>query len=70
MLVVRLRPYIRAMSKMGFNDAGMREVEAAIAADPQVHPMIRGLKGVRKARFARPGGGKSGGGRAVCYVAR
>ena len=25
MLVVRLKPYLRAMSKMGFNDALMRE---------------------------------------------
>ena len=31
--------------------------------------MIRGLRGVRKIRFARPGTGKSGGGRAVYYVA-
>lgn len=54
---------------MGFDDAGMRAIEAAIIAAPQAHPMIRGLRGVRKARFARPDGGKSGGGRTIYYVA-
>jgi hypothetical protein len=69
MLVVRLKPYLRAMRRMGFDDAGMRAIEAAILAAPHAHPVIRGLKGVRKARFARLGGGKSGGGRAIYYVA-
>jgi hypothetical protein len=40
-----------------------------ILAAPEAHPMIKGLRGVRKARFARPGGGKRGGGRAVYYMA-
>jgi hypothetical protein len=31
--------------------------------------LIKGLRGVRKARFARPGTGKSGGGRAIYYLA-
>jgi hypothetical protein len=69
MLVVRLKPYLRAMSRMGVNDAGMRAIEAAIIAAPAAHPMIKGLRGVRKARSARSGGGKSGGGRAIYYVA-
>jgi hypothetical protein len=33
------------------------------------HPMIRELKGARKARIQRPGMGKRGGGRVVYYVA-
>jgi len=69
MLVVRLKPYLRAMGRLGFDDAGMRGIEAAILAAPRAHPMIRGLRGVRKARFARPGSGKSGGGRVIYYVA-
>jgi len=46
----------------------MAEVEARIVANP-THPLIRGLKGVRKARIRRPGTGKRGGGRVVYYVA-
>jgi hypothetical protein len=69
MRVVRLKPYLRAMQRMGFKDDAMRKVEAAIAAAPDAHPMIKGLRGVRKARFARAGKGKSGGGRAIYYLA-
>ena len=69
MLVVRLKPYISAMAKMGFTDESMRTIEHSIAAAPGGHPMIAGLRGVRKARFARPGGGKRGGGRAIYYIA-
>ena len=69
MLVVRLKPYLRAMSRMGIDDAGMRAIETAILSAPHAQPVIRGLKGVRKARFARAGGGKSGGGRVIYYLA-
>jgi hypothetical protein len=69
MQVVRLKPYLRAMKDMGFDDAAMREVEFMILGAPEAHPTIQGLRGVRKARFARPGRGKSGGGRAIYYVA-
>jgi hypothetical protein len=69
MLVIRLKPYLRAMAKMGFDDRAMRQVEAMILAAPEAHPVMQGLRGVRKARFARPGRGKSGGGRAIYYIA-
>lgn len=69
MLVFRLPPYIRAMTAMGLDDAAMRVVESEIRAAPYVHPMVKGLKGARKARFARPGMGKRGGGRTIYYVA-
>jgi hypothetical protein len=68
MLVFRLAPYLRGMREMGIDEAGMAAVEAEIAANP-THPMIRGLKGVRKARIGRPGMGKRGGGRVIYYVA-
>ena len=68
MQVVRLTPYLRAMRAMGFDETDMRNIEAAILAAPQAHPIVKGLRGVRKARFARPGSGKSGGGRALYYV--
>lgn len=69
MRIVRLKPYLRAMKSMGLDDTAMREMESAIVAAPDAHPMIKGLRGARKARFALPGRGKSGGGRTIYYVA-
>ena len=57
------------MKGMGLDDDAMREIEAAILAAPDAHPMIKGLRGARKARFPLPGRGKSGGGRTIYYVA-
>jgi hypothetical protein len=68
MPIFRLMPYLRGMRDMGIDEAGMTEIEAEIVAHP-THPMIRGLKGVRKARIQRPGMGKRGGARVVYYVA-
>lgn len=45
------------------------EMEDAIAASPESHPIIPGTKGVRKARYARPGRGKRGGIRVIYYWA-
>lgn len=69
MRIVRLKPYLRAMKSIGLDDTAMREMEGAIVAAPDAHPMIKGLRGARKARFALPGRGKSGGGRTIYYVA-
>jgi hypothetical protein len=68
MLVFRLKPYLRAMRTMGFDERGMAEIERSICVAPEAHPVIRGLRGARKARFRRPGSGKSGGGRTVYYA--
>ena len=53
---------------MGIDEANMADIEAEIVSNP-THPMIRGLKGVRKARIRRSGIGKRGGGRVIYYVA-
>ena len=47
----------------------MRRIELDLIAAPKAHPIIKGLRGVRKARFAFSGRGKSGGGRVIYYVA-
>ena len=39
----------------------------AIAGEPERHPLIPGTDGFRKARWRRPGGGKSGGVRVIYY---
>jgi hypothetical protein len=56
------------MRDMGIDEAGMAKIEADIIANPN-HPMIKGLRGVRKVRISRPGTGKRGGGRVIYYVA-
>ena len=42
-------------------------MENAVAADPDRNPVVPGTKGVRKARWSRPGMGKSGGIRLIYY---
>jgi hypothetical protein len=44
-----------------------QELEESIAAPPGRHPLIPGTGGFRKARWRRPGGGKSGGVRVIYY---
>src|ERR1700730_11596767 len=67
MPIFRLQPYLRGMREMGIGEAEMAKVEAEIVANPN-HPMIKELRGVRKARISRPGMGKRGGGRVIYYV--
>ena len=69
MKVLRLKPYLRAMQRMGLDEPEILQIEADILAAPESHPVVRGLKGARKARFALPGRGKSSSGRAVYYIA-
>ncbi|WP_139235057.1 hypothetical protein [Methylobacterium sp. yr596] len=54
---------------MGLTEEAQAAIELSIVRAPEAHPMIRGLRGARKARFPLPGRGKSGGGRTVYYVA-
>jgi len=42
-------------------------MEASIAGDPEVHPVVTGTGGVRKARWSRQGRGKRGGVRVIYY---
>ncbi len=43
------------------------EMENSLAAWPEAHPVIPGTRGVRKARWPRPGMGKRGGIRVIYY---
>jgi len=67
MPIFRLQPYLRGMREMGIGEAEMAKIEAEIVANPN-HPMIKELRGVRKARISRPGMGRRGGGRVIYYV--
>jgi len=42
-------------------------MEAAIAADPEAHPVVPGTGGVRKARWGKDNKGKRGGVRVIYY---
>jgi hypothetical protein len=53
---------------MRFDGARLSAAEAPILAAPLANPIIPGLRGARKARIARPGTGKRGGGRVVYYI--
>jgi hypothetical protein len=68
MIIVRLKPYVRACAAMGLAETNMRAIELHVAGAPDGHPMIRGLRGVRKARVALPGRGKRRGARVVYYL--
>jgi hypothetical protein len=68
MKVLRLKPYLRACKAFELSDDAMRDIELSIAAAPLAHPIIKGLRGARKARIALSGRGKRGGGRVVYYV--
>ena len=57
MPIFRLTPYLWGMRDMGIDESEMADIEAEIVANP-THPMIRALKGARKARVQRPGTGK------------
>lgn len=46
-----------------------RSLQIALMLRPEQGPVIRGSGGLRKLRWARPGGGKSGGWRVIYYWA-
>jgi hypothetical protein len=44
-----------------------RDLEFSILTDPEAHPIIKGTGGIRQARWARKGIGKSGGIRVIYF---
>lgn len=51
------------------DDDDYAALQAYLSEQPDAGDLVRGSGGVRKVRWARPGGGKSGGVR-VCYYVR
>jgi hypothetical protein len=66
---VELAAFTRQWSALELGDADLAALQAAILQGPDRHPVVSGTGGLRKVRFARPGGGrgKSGSYR-VCYA--
>ena len=70
MEIVRTKAFRRSAKAAGATEADLLALEAAIVADPQAGDVIKGMKGVRKIRFAMGGKGKRGGGRAIYLMIR
>ncbi|MBS1855433.1 MAG: type II toxin-antitoxin system RelE/ParE family toxin [Acidobacteria bacterium] len=64
--VIRSSRYERAAAQL-LRPSMQQEMEEAIAGEPERHPLIPGTGGFRKARWRRPGGGKSAGVRLIYY---
>jgi hypothetical protein len=64
--VIRGSRYQRATVRL-LQASVQQELEESIAAEPERHPLIPGTGGFRKARWRRPGGGKSSGVRVIYY---
>jgi hypothetical protein len=63
--VVETSEFIRRARSAGITDEEKEELISALAADPEAGVALGG--GLRKVRFARPGGGKSGGYRVIHF---
>ena len=64
--VIATRTYEKRIAKL-LPPEERTEIEDAVATDPERHPVVAGTTGVRKARWSRPGMGKSGGIRLIYY---
>jgi hypothetical protein len=58
--------FTRVIDRLLDNDE-YRSLQVALMLRPEQGPLIRGGRGLRKVRWARPGGGKSGGLRVIYY---
>jgi hypothetical protein len=68
MQLVQTTVFAKAIAKLNVTQVELDALETEIATNPQAGDVIRGLRGVRKIRFAMSGKGKSGGGRCVYLV--
>ncbi len=66
MAVVSLPGYEKEIGKL-LTATERRALENHLAENPEIHPVVPGTSGVRKARWSRGTSGKSGGIRAIYY---
>lgn len=64
---VQTKEFSSNWDRLGFDDDDLRRLEWDIMTNPEKYPVMKDTGGLRKARFAFKGQGKSGGVR-VCYV--
>ncbi len=70
MEIVRTKGFERSVKAIGATETEIEALEREIIANPEAGDVIKGLKGVRKIRFAMGSKGNSGGGRAIYLVIR
>lgn len=67
--VIQTRMFDTQARRAGVTEEELQEIVSSISADPLQGDVIRGTGGARKVRFAKTGGGKSGGYRTIHYFA-
>jgi hypothetical protein len=65
--VVETPSYLNAAAAAGITAKVREQIVTAVAKAPMLGNLMVGTGGLRKFRFARPGGGKSGGFRILSY---
>lgn len=65
--VVETPSYLASTKAAGIPDQVRQEIVSAVASEPTLGDLMVGTGGLRKFRFARPGGGKSGGFRILSF---
>ncbi|HQZ12800.1 MAG TPA: type II toxin-antitoxin system RelE/ParE family toxin [Devosia sp.] len=65
--VVETPAFLASCKVAGVADHVRAEIVSALASNPELGDLVVGTGGLRKFRFARPGGGKSGGFRVLAY---
>lgn len=65
--VIETAEFLRRAKECGVTEEERAEMVNFIAAYPMAGNEIKGTGGARKVRFARPGGGKSGGYRVITF---
>jgi hypothetical protein len=65
--VAEVDPFEATARKAGMTETERGALVDFLARNPEAGAVIRGTGGLRKLRWARPGTGKSGGYRAICY---
>ena len=63
-------PVFTAALRRHLDDERYRQLQIALMLRPEQGPVIRGSGGLRKVRWATPGGGKRGGLRVIYYWAQ
>ncbi len=68
MEIISTSTFLKGVSKLKVSEDELRALETEIIVNPQAGDVIKGLKGIRKIRFAYGGKGKRGGGRCIYLV--
>ena len=55
---IELPGFTRAWAALDLRDGDLWALQASILEGPDRHPVVSGTGGLRKVRFARPGGGR------------